>query len=38
MAGKSTFLRTIAINYILGMIGATVCATQMNKKMRAWER
>lgn len=29
MAGKSTFLRTIAINYILGMIGAPVCATQM---------
>jgi hypothetical protein len=30
MAGKSTFLRTIAINYILGMIGAPVCATEMN--------
>jgi DNA mismatch repair ATPase MutS len=30
MAGKSTFLRTVAINYILGMIGAPVCATKMN--------
>jgi len=30
MAGKSTFLRTIAVNYILGMIGAPVCATEMN--------
>ncbi len=30
MAGKSTFLRTVAINYILGMIGAPVCATEMN--------
>ena len=30
MAGKSTFLRTIAVNYILGMIGATVCASEMN--------
>jgi len=30
MAGKSTFLRTIAINYILGMSGAPVCATEMN--------
>ena len=29
MAGKSTFLRTIAVNYILGMIGAPVCATEM---------
>lgn len=29
MAGKSTFLRTIAVNYILGMIGAPVCATKM---------
>lgn len=30
MAGKSTFLRTVAVNYILGMIGAPVCATEMN--------
>jgi hypothetical protein len=29
MAGKSTFLRTIAINYILGMAGAPVCAEKM---------
>jgi DNA mismatch repair ATPase MutS len=29
MAGKSTFLRTIAVNYIFGMIGAPVCATEM---------
>jgi len=28
--GKSTFLRTVAVNYILGMIGAPVCATEMN--------
>ena len=26
MAGKSTFLRTVGINLILGMIGAPVCA------------
>lgn len=26
MAGKSTFLRTVAVNYILGMTGAPVCA------------
>ncbi len=30
MAGKSTFLRTIAVNYILGMTGAPVCASEMN--------
>lgn len=30
MAGKSTFLRTIAVNYILGMIGAPVCAEEMS--------
>ena len=30
MAGKSTFLRTIAVNYILGMTGAPVCAAEMN--------
>jgi len=29
MAGKSTFLRTIAINYILAMTGAPVCASKM---------
>jgi hypothetical protein len=29
MSGKSTFLRTIAVNYILGMAGAPVCATDM---------
>jgi DNA mismatch repair ATPase MutS len=29
MAGKSTFLRTIAVNYILGMTGSPVCATEM---------
>lgn len=30
MAGKSTFLRTIAVNYILGMTGAPVCAAEMD--------
>jgi len=29
MAGKSTFLRTIAVNMILGMTGAPVCAEKM---------
>lgn len=29
MAGKSTFLRTVAVNYILAMIGAPVCAREM---------
>ena len=29
MAGKSTFLRTIAVNYILAMTGAPVCAKNM---------
>jgi DNA mismatch repair ATPase MutS len=29
MSGKSTFLRTIAVNYILGMTGAPVCASEM---------
>ena len=29
MAGKSTFLRTVAANYILGMAGAPVCALKM---------
>lgn len=27
MAGKSTFLRTVAVNMVLAMIGAPVCAT-----------
>jgi hypothetical protein len=30
MAGKSTFLRTVAVNYILGMTGAPVCAAEMS--------
>jgi hypothetical protein len=30
MAGKSTFLRTVAVNFILGMTGAPVCATEMS--------
>ena len=30
MTGKSTFLRTIAVNYILGMAGAPVCAEEMS--------
>ncbi len=29
MAGKSTFLRTIAVNYVLAMTGAPVCASEM---------
>jgi hypothetical protein len=29
MAGKSTFLRTVAVNFILGMTGAPVCANQL---------
>jgi DNA mismatch repair ATPase MutS len=29
MAGKSTFLRTVAVNYILAMSGAPVCAQAM---------
>jgi hypothetical protein len=33
MAGKSTFLRTVAVNLILAMTGAPVCATEM--KFRA---
>jgi DNA mismatch repair ATPase MutS len=32
MAGKSTFLRTLAVNYILGMVGAPVCAAGMRFK------
>ncbi len=30
MAGKSTFLRTVAVNYILAMTGAPVCASEMS--------
>lgn len=30
MAGKSTFLRTIGVNFILAQIGSVVCAGQMN--------
>jgi hypothetical protein len=30
MAGKSTFLRTVAVNFILGMVGAPVCASEMS--------
>jgi hypothetical protein len=30
MAGKSTFLRTVAVNYILAMAGAPVCAEGMD--------
>jgi DNA mismatch repair ATPase MutS len=29
MAGKSTFLRTVAVNYVLAMCGAPVCASSM---------
>ena len=29
MAGKSTYLRTVGINYLLACIGAPVCATRM---------
>jgi DNA mismatch repair ATPase MutS len=29
MAGKSTYLRTVAINYLLACTGAPVCAIQM---------
>jgi hypothetical protein len=30
MAGKSTFLRTVAVNYIMAMAGAPVCASEMS--------
>ena len=33
MAGKSTFLRTVGINMILGMAGAPVCAKKMKFKI-----
>ncbi len=29
MAGKSTYLRTIGVNYLLACIGASVCASEM---------
>ena len=29
MAGKSTFLRSVAVNFILAMAGAPVCATEL---------
>ncbi len=29
MAGKSTFLRTVAVNFILGMTGCPVCAAEL---------
>lgn len=32
MSGKSTFLRTIGVNMVLGMAGAPVCAREMNFK------
>ena len=30
MAGKSTYLRTVAVNFVLAMVGAPVCATKFN--------
>uniref|UniRef100_A0A0A9X945 DNA mismatch repair protein MutS n=1 Tax=Lygus hesperus TaxID=30085 RepID=A0A0A9X945_LYGHE len=33
MAGKSTFMRTVAVNVILAQLGAPVCATQMELKV-----
>jgi DNA mismatch repair ATPase MutS len=30
MSGKSTFLRTIGVNYILAMTGASVCASRLH--------
>jgi len=33
MAGKSTFLRTVGVNLVLGMIGAPVCASYMEFKI-----
>jgi len=33
MAGKSTFLRTVGVNMILGMAGAPVCAKKMEFKI-----
>jgi DNA mismatch repair ATPase MutS len=34
MAGKSTFLRTVGVNYVLGLIGAPVCAECLNISVR----
>lgn len=33
MAGKSTFLRTVGVNLILGMCGAPVCASEFEFKL-----
>lgn len=33
MAGKSTYLRTIAVNYLLAMTGAPVCASRFDFKL-----
>jgi hypothetical protein len=33
MAGKSTFLRAIGVNYILGLNGSPVCATQWSSPL-----
>ncbi len=30
MSGKSTFLRTIGVNYILAMVGSPVCASELS--------
>ncbi len=35
MAGKSTFLRTIGINYLLASTGSPVCATQWSSPLAA---
>lgn len=35
MAGKSTFLRAIGVNYVLGLNGAPVCATKWRSPMAA---
>jgi hypothetical protein len=32
MAGKSTFLRTVAVNFILAMVGSPVCAKKLKFK------
>jgi hypothetical protein len=32
MAGKSTFLRTVAVNFVLAMTGAPVCANELQFK------
>ena len=33
MAGKSTYLRTVATNYVLGCIGAPMCTTDGNNRL-----